>query len=238
MFSKLNTNTDLEESIDTLGGGGSFTVPSDIYELVIKQAYGHVAASGAMAVHLELGVTGRENPYSETIYVTNKNGENFYTRNGKNFPLPGFSIIEDICLITTGSGLSEQPHEDKLVNIWDFESSKFIPKERPVLVDLIGKKFSGGILEIRENKTAKNQSTGKYEPINEERIINNLQKVWDTDSQLTVFEARNDKDPEFWDAWIDKYAGNLQDKYKEVKGGAAAGSAGSSRPSKLKFGNK
>lgn len=238
MFSKLG-NQNLEETTDTLGGGGSYTVPSDMYEVKIKQAYGHTAASGALAVHLELEIPGRENTYSETIYVTNKNGENFYTRNGKNFPLPGFSTIEDICLITTGSSLEDQPHEDKLVNIWDFETSKHIPKERPVLVDLIGKSFTAGILETRENKSAKNQSTGKYEPINEERIVNSIQKVWDTESQSTVYEARNGKEPEFWDAWKEKYSGVQQDKYKEVKGGgSASASAGSSRPTKLKFGNK
>ena len=238
MFKKLGTDT-LEETEDRLGGSGSYTVPSRMYAATIKQAYGHVAESGAMALQLELQLDGQEKTYSETIYVSNKQGENFYTRNGKNLPLPGFSTVEDICLIATGSGLQDQDVEDKLVNIWDFESSKMVQKERPVLVNLIGAKLTVGILETRENKSKKNDRTGRYEPVNEERTVNSIHKVWDTESKSTVFEARNSKDPDFWDLWEAKYSGQLQDTFKEVKGGGASESAeGSSRPAKMKFGNK
>lgn len=241
MFKKnITTSSEVQEAEDFLGGGGSFTVPSDIYVATIKNAYGEVAESGAMGVVFEFELEGRENTYTETMYVTNRNGENFYKRNDKEFELPGFIQANDICLVAVGEGLFDIDTEDKLVEVWDRESKKRIPRERPVLVDLIGKTVSLGILETRENKTKKNESTGKWEPVNEEIIRNSINKVWDTESQLTVFEARNEKDPEFYDLWLDKNKGVQRDAYKEVSASSSrpAGKAGSDRPSKMKFGKK
>lgn len=239
MFKKLKSDS-LEENKDVLGGDGKFTIPTDLYAGTIKMAYAVESKSGAMGIHLEVTLEGQEKNYTETIYITNRNGDNFYSRDGKNFPLPGFSIINDICLITTGTEISEAATENKLVNVWDFESKKMIPKEHPVLVDLIGKEISLGILEIRQNKTKLNERSGKYEPVNEEETINAISKVFDTESQLTVYEATNQKDPEFFDAWKEKNSGKTQDRYKEQKGAStgASGSAGSAKPARMQFGKK
>ena len=92
-FGDLNTDG-LEQSRDTLGGGGA--VESDSYTGKIKLAYAGASQGGArfLAVHIDLD--GRE--YRETLYVTNKQGQNFYEKGGKKIPLPGFTVARGIDL--------------------------------------------------------------------------------------------------------------------------------------------
>lgn len=229
LLNKLNTGgNDVEAAKDSLGGGG-FLRESNIYTGTIVVAYITQSEKGAMAVNLDVKLEDGSN-YRETIYVSNRNGETFFTKEGKKYPLPGFTTIDNICLITTEKGLADQDTEDKTLMLRDFESGKDVPREVPVLVELTDKPVALGIIKIRENKTKKNESTDKYEPINEERLLNNINAVFHPEAKVTVNEALEGRDPDFWDAWIGRNEGRLVDRYKEVKGGASrtAGRASSS----------
>lgn len=223
LLKKLNTGgSDVEAAKDSLGGG-SFTRESNIYIGNIVVAYVTQSEKGAMAVNLDIKLEDGSS-YRETIYVSNRDGETFYTKEGKKFPLPGFTTIDNICMITTEKGLADQDTEDKTLMLWDFESGKEIPREVPVLVELIGQPVALGILKVRENKTQKNDRGG-YDPINEERVYNTISAVFHPEAKVTVNEAMEGRDPDFWDAWLKRNENRLVDKYKEVKGGAAARSA-------------
>ena len=106
-FFKNLSSDGLEEAQDRLGGYQP--LDTDIYHGVIKAMYAGQAASGAMNVTVIVDLNGKE--YRETVYITNKNGENFFLNKqdkSKKVPLPGFTTIDDICLIATGSPLAEQ----------------------------------------------------------------------------------------------------------------------------------
>ena len=243
LFNKL-TNDGLEESQDRLGGFSPFD--SDIYTGTIKAAYAGQSQGGATSVSLIVDVDGKE--YRETFYVTNKKGENFFiSQEKKKVPLPGFTVVDDICLIASGEPLAGQDTEEKVINLYDFDAKREMPKSVPMLTGLLGKKISLGVLKQLENKNVKQGD--EYVPSAETREINVVDKVFHPEMKLTVAEARNGKDtPEFYDKWLERNKGQVRDKRtikdgvggntgappKASSGGAA--SAGAAAPRKSLFG--
>lgn len=230
LFGNLKSDG-LEASTDNIGGG-SFTRESDIYSGKIKMAYAGAAKSGARFVNLIVDLPdGKE--YKETVYVTNKAGENFYLNksdNSKKVPLPGFTTIDDICLCATGKPLAEQDAEEKIVKIYDFEAKAELPTSVPVLIELLGQDISLAILKVTENKQAKN-ANGVYEATAETRDTNSIDKVFNTDTKMTVVEARNKAEaPVFWDSWLERNKGKTRDKTSKVVGTPGAPGAARSGP--------
>ena len=212
----------LEETVDRLGGYQPFETGT--YSGTIKVAYAGVSANNARNVTVVLDINGKE--YRETIYVTNRKGENFFLNKDdktKKVPLPGFSLIEDMCLIATGAPLSEQEGEDKMVKIYDTELRKEVAKSVPVLTGCIGKSVSVGILKVLENKNEKD-SKGIYVPTADTRLFNQIDKFYDTETKATVAEARAEAVPAFWEAWGERNKGQVRDKrtIKDGQGGMTA----------------
>lgn len=235
LFDKLQT-TNLEEQKDSLGG--SNLLETDIYHATVKAAYVGYAKSGAMNVNLVLDIAGRE--YRETIYVTNRNGDNYWTRDGKKYPLPGFSTINDLCILTNEKPLSDMDTEPRVFKVWDSELKAEVNKEVPCIVDLLGKEVNVGIVHKVQNRTALAPS-GKYEPVNEKRASNEINKFYyhDDDNMLTVYEAMHQKTAEFAQKWLDKNKGKVMDTFKEVAehgGSKPAGGSIEPKPKKSLFG--
>lgn len=208
IFSNLS-NTGLEESKDVLGGFQLFD--TDIYPATIKLAYAGESSRGAMSVTFIFDINGRE--HRETQYVTNRQKENFYVSNGKKYPLPGFTLVDDICMIASNKPLAEQETSPKMVKLYNAATKSEVPTEVPVLVDLIGQKVALGIFKQVENKSALNDRTGQYEPTAETRELNVIDKVFHPEARLTVVEAKAGKTtPEFWDKWIEKNKGTVRNR--------------------------
>lgn len=220
MFGNL-TIDGLEKQEDRLGGGG--VLDAGIYSGTIKVAYAGESKGGAKNINFIFDLGGRE--YRETVYITNKKGENFFLNKqdaSKKVPLPGFSLVDNICLLTVEKPLAEQDVADKMVKIYDFDLKKEIPTSVPVLVDLIGKPISLAILKELVNKNVKNDSTGEYEATAETREQNVIDKALHTETKLTVVEAQQGEEVgTFWDKWLEKNAGKIRDK-REIKEGQAA----------------
>ena len=227
LFGNLKSDG-LEETQDRLGGYSPFD--TDIYTGKIKMAYADKSDGGAQNVNLVVDINGKE--YRETVYITNKKGENFFLNKEdktKKVPLPGFTIIDDICLCTTEKPLAEQDVEDKVVKLYDFEAKKELPKSVPVLVELLGKEVSLAIVRQLENKQAKD-GAGVYQPTAETRESNVISKVFHTASKMTMVEARQGNETgTFWDSWLERNKGQISDKRSikdgqtgAPKGGAAA----------------
>jgi hypothetical protein len=244
MFNNLKSDG-LEQSEDRLGGG--FILDTDAYDTTIKLAYGIESTQGAKGVVLVTEVGGRE--YRETIYVTNRAGENFFLNKDdktKKVPLPGFTVIDDICLCATGTSLSEQPVEEKTVKIYDYDEKKELPKSVPVLVELLGKPVTLGIFKNLENKSVKQGND--YVPTAETRLTNNIEKVFHTETKLTTAEARQGMSAgEFYDKWVERNKGVERDRrtLKEGEAGKsgrpggppqAGGAAAGAAPKKSLFG--
>lgn len=237
----------LEESQDRLGGGFQ-PRNTDIYNMEIELFYAGQSKEGAKSITIHAKDSAGK--YRETIYITNKKGENFFLNkedNSKKVPLPGFTTVDDICLAATGFPLAEQSFEEKVVNLYDFDQKKEVPTKVMVAVDLLGKTVSLGIQKVLEDKTAKNATTGDYEPTGESKETNSIAKVFHTESKLTMAEARNNSEAKFWDSWLERNKDQTYDKRK-VKDGAGkpaaakappqAGGAAAGAPRKSLFGNK
>ena len=212
----------MEEAVDSLGGGNHLK-ESGIYIAEIVVAYVTESKNGAQEVNLELKLEDGSD-YRETLYVTNRNKQTFFEKDGKRIPLPGFTRVNDICLVCTGEEMVNQGHEFKTLALYDYESKKEVPREVPVLVDLVGTTVAVAIQKIRENKTTKNESTNKYEPTNEPREKNEIVAVFHPELKQTVREAQDERDADFWDKWLEKNEGQTYDKFKEVTGSAGGAS--------------
>jgi len=217
------TNDGLEEAQDRLGG---FKVlESGPYTGTIKAAYaGKSSRSNAQSVTLIVD-TKDAGEYRETFWITNGQGQNFYTKENKKNPLPGFTVVDDLCLVTTQAPLSAQPTEDKVMNVYDPDAKKEVPKSVPMLVNLLGKEVTLGILKELRNKQAKNNA-GVYEDTVDTREENVTDKIFHYPSNLTVVEARKQiQTPAFYGSWVEKNKGQTRDR-RSIKDGVGNGQSG------------
>ena len=220
------TNEGLEEAQDRLGGFSR--LESDAYLGKIKMAYAGKAASGAQFVAIIFGHgEGAKEEYRETFYITNKKGENFYIdADKKKQPLPGFTVIDDLCQVITGHPLNVQETEEKTVNVYDPEAKKELPKAVPVLVGLLEGEVTLGIIKQTVNKQVKN-GAGEYVDTDETRDENVVEKVFHHPSNMTVVEAkRGSTQAAFYGSWVEKNRGVTRDKTKKTGQGGKAGKPG------------
>lgn len=215
------SDENLEQEKDTLGGGSFELLESDVYTLRVKNAYFTTSSGGAVGLKLELLVKDKgtsDNPYiyRETLWVTNKQGQQYYERDGKKIPLPGFTHARNICLVCANKPLHQMKTTEKIVKEYDSTAKAEVDKSVPVLSELEGKVFKGAILHTRANKMVQNQETKAWVETNEEAFSNSLAKVFTMDGR-TLGEQLADKDPEFMTKWLEKYKGKLNDKFKAGK---------------------
>lgn len=225
MFGNLTTDG-LQESQDRLGGIQVFN--TDIYVGVIKALYAGKSTGGATSVTLIADLNGKE--YTETVYVTNKDGQNWFANkqdNTKKVPLPGFTVVDDICLIATGEPLAAQETEEKVIKVWDNEAKKEMPKSVPMITAALGKPIALGIQKTLANKQTKVGTD--YVPNAETREENHIDKVYHPEMKLTVAEARAGQDvAQFWDAWLLKNKDQVRDK-RTIKDGETGNSGATSK---------
>lgn len=219
MFATLNTNG-MEQSKDSLGGYSP--LESDAYTAKIKTVYVTMSKNGAMAANLVADIEGRE--YREQLWVTNAEGKNFYINkktNGK-VPLPGFTVLNDICLCAVGKPLSEMDTNQRIYKLYDMEAKAELPKEVPTITDLLDTEVIFGITKQVVDKTTKDAS-GNYVPSGETREENTISKVFHAGTKKTVNEAvAGLEEAKFYDKWVAANKGKTRMKAK----GKAEGTAG------------
>lgn len=225
LFGNLSTEG-LEEAQDRLGGFQP--LESGAYTGTIKALYaGKSASSQAQSVTLILDLdNGRE--YRETFWVSGRSGQNYYPDKNdpkKKHPLAGFTMIDDLCMVTTNKPLSQQTAEDKVMNIYDPEAKKEMPKSVPMLIEPIGQKVTLGIIKQIKNKQAKN-SAGDYVDTNETREENETNKVFHHPTNLTVVEARQELPSTFHSSWVEHNRGKTRDTSSKIDQGVKAGRPG------------
>jgi len=210
-FGNLGTDG-LEQTRDSLGSGGA--IDSDSYTGKITLAYAGASKGGARFLAVVIDLNGRE--YRETLYVTNKKGDNFYEKGGKKIPLPGFTVANDLALLATGHPLGAQDIEEKIASLYNFEERKEIPTKVQAVTSMMGKDICVGVLKSIVDKTKLNEQTGSYDPTGETREENNIDKVFHAESHNTVSEvtANGGKlgNAEFHDKWVEKNRGTVRNK--------------------------
>lgn len=196
------------------------TLDTDIYGATIKMIFAGQAKSGARNVTLQLKLANGKD-YNETIYLSNKEGKNTYEKDGKEFYLPGFLLVNNLAIMTTGKGLFDLAAdvETRTVKLYDFDAKKEVPTDVQAIVPMLGKQVLVAIQEEEFEKTKLNEATKKYEPTGEVGVKNVIVKAYDVETKCTAVEMRDDKEATQHDAWLETNQGKL--KKVEVKGAPA-----------------
>lgn len=214
MFENLKTSNDIEEDGDSLGG--SFLLPTSIYECVIQAAYITTSAGGAFALNLDLQPSNGQ-AIKQQLWMTSgtaKGGLNYYERNGKKHYLPGFNAANAIALLSVGKEIGDLDSEKKVVGIYNYTQKKEVPTEVDMIMELIGQSITLGLLQTKEDGTTK-QDDGTYKPdaSKKPREHNEIDKVFRTRDRLTVKEIKAQQtDPVFYDKWLKQWDGKVKDK--------------------------
>lgn len=208
---------------DSLGGGGVFDTA--VYPATIDTMYMTEAASGAVGVVINLIINGRK--YSETKYITNKDGKNTFTdkKTNKEQYLPSLVQLDAFSKMMIGRPLQDADTQELTLNVYDWESRREVPTKCEVLTEFTNKPIFVAIQKVRKNKNTKVDN--KYVPTNEEQFSNEIEKFFNEDG-LTATEsaAKTPITEKFLDQWTVKYAGKLKDQYKTVANAPVAGVPG------------
>jgi ribosomal 50S subunit-recycling heat shock protein len=210
-------------NIERLGGG--YAWESGVYDAIIKMAYITQAKSGAIGFNVLLeNSQGKE--LKECFYIKSgkaKGNKTYYTKDGKDYPLPGYSVANSLCVAATGMSLPKcmATHETKTINVYDPAAGKEVPAERPVIMAVHNKPIKVAVHQITEDKNKKNDATGKYESTGETRTVNECKFFGNTEG-FTADEITNKKEAKFFDTWAAKNTGNVIDKSTKNAAGASA----------------
>lgn len=250
LLDKLKSNEnddDIKQEIDTLGGGGP--LESDIYPVKVEMAYLMPSQKGALGVVLHLK-TEKGQEIRQTVYITSgdaKGNKKFYLRDGEKMPLPGYTAINSLALLTVGEKIDDVETEQKVVNVYSFEASKEVPTTVEALTPLIGEEIYVGLQKQIVDKNEK-ADDGSYVPTGETREVNEIDKFFRASDKMTVPEILAEAETaEFFDKWLAKFQGKTRDrtsKEGKTSGGAAgtatkAGAPGAgNKPKKSLFGGK
>ena len=211
-----------EKEKDVLGGRS--LLPTGLYEGTIDVAYLTKSSGGATAFNFVFDIGGKK--VRDTIYVTNRSGGVTYTKDGKKFPLPGYSLVNALAKLTAGKEIPQLDFEKKLVKIYNFEQRKEVPTEVDVAVELVGQPVKLGIELHRENKNAKDQA-GNYVPTAEIREFNTVTRVFHVKTGQTAAEYNAQAPAEFMALWVKEFDGKVIDKTTKGPVAPAPASAGS-----------
>ena len=204
------------------------TVDSGVYQGTIKNAFIGKSSGGATSVSLEVKLDSGKTIF-ETIYVTNREGNNTYEKDGVIGYLPGFLTVNQIALFATGKDLYElEPElEERIVKQYDSKAGKQVDKPAMVIVPLLEQPILVAIKEVRENKT-KAGDGNKRITLAEDRVYNTIDKVFHPSTFHTQAELEQDIEATYIDTWEKDNKGKLDDRYKSVE---SANSATVSKPS-------
>lgn len=234
---KTDNAVNTEES-DILGGGG--LLPTDIYGSKVALVYMTESKNGALGVVLHLK-TSKGQDLRQTVYITNRQKEMFYTKDGEKRALPGFLLMNSLALLTVGKELTTLDTEEKTVMVYDYDAKKELPTQVQVISELMGEEIYAAVELQTVDKTAL-ASNGSYQPTGETRQQNEIVKFFRASDKKTVSEIQAKEEAKFYDSWIEKNQGKEKMKAKGASGntgskpGAPTPPAPSAAPSKSLFG--
>lgn len=239
LLNNLKEDQSVEQERDFIGG--SRLVDSDLYDCEIEIAYLGVADSGANSVTLHLK-TPEGTVIRETQWVTSgreKGCKTYYeNKDGKKQNLPGFSLINNLCLLTVGKPLAELDTAEKIIKVWDKDAKKEMPKSVQAITALSGQHVYAGIIKQTVDKTKK-AADGTYQPTGETRDENVVDKFFRLKDGLTVTEIKNGgTEAAFMNTWRDKWKGQTRNKASgaSASGGVAGAPAAAAPQTKSLFG--
>jgi hypothetical protein len=234
----LTSDESIANERDSVGGT---LLDSGLYLSKVKLVYVTKSAGGAigLVIHLQ---TDQGRDIRETVWMTNKDGRNYYEKDGQKNYLPGYLTANALALLTTGQEIGELDTETKVVNVYNREVKTEVPTKVEVPTDILGKEVLVGLIRQKVDKTAKNED-GKYVPTGETREENTIDKFFRASDRKTTAEIRAQaEEAVFVNTWASKFTGQTRDRTSKTSGGtagapkAAAGlPAASSKPKQSLF---
>ena len=223
---KADPEVKIAEDKDTLGGGFG-PIESGAYRAKVGMAYVAKSGSGALGLFLTFLVGDEAKEVRQTLYMTSgdaKGNKPYYTKDGENYPLPGFSQAKSLALLTTGKEMSDLDTEEKVVKLYNSEAKAEVPTKVQAVMELIGQEVIIGIIKQTVDKNVKD-ATGAYVANGETREENEIDKFFcakEGHENKTTTEIKAKGEAEFYPEWVKKWTGVTRNKTK----GAAAGAAG------------
>lgn len=195
-------------------GGGSYLWDSGVHKATIKMVYMDQAKSGAVSFNIIL-VNDEGKELREAFWVRSgdsKGNKTFYEKDGKTYPLPGYSTADSMCIAATGKSFADNMAntEKKMVNIYNAEAKKEVPTERPVVMDLLNKSVTVAVHRVIQDKNIKN-AAGEYVPSGETRMVNEC-KFFGNAEGKTAEEIAKGAEASKFAAWAEKNAGKDVDR--------------------------
>ena len=171
MFDKFKKQGDSSVQVSQDRVGGFVPIPSDIYEAVIKQLWFGEYGSGAGYMDLQLEASGKT--FRERILLSDRKGNNYWTKDDKSTFFDGFMALDAICLFVTGEDFEANMGniENKMVKVYNADQKKEVPTEVPVMANVIGETIKVAILHCKVDVTKKDDN-GNYNPTGEFREEN------------------------------------------------------------------
>ena len=227
ILSALATDNSIQSEKDSVGASFG-PVDSGLYNSTVMLAYLKTAASGALALELELKSDAGQ-IIRQTLWMTSgtaKGGKNYYEdKEGQKHYLPGFVIANSLALLTVGKEIGQLETETKVINAYSYEAKADVPTKVEMFTDLLGTQAIAGVIRQTVDKNVKNDD-GIYVPSGETRDENEIDKFFRMRDRMTTAEIRAQADKAvFVDTWAEKWADKVRNKAK-----AASGTAGAPRP--------
>jgi hypothetical protein len=236
MLANLKTDDAIATEKDSVGGG-SFILESGIYNATVSLAYITKSKGGALGLVLNLK-TDADKEIRQTLWMTSgteKGCKNYYEKDGEKHYLPGFNHANSLALLTVGKEISELDTEVKVINAYSPEAKAEVPTKVDMIMDLLGKEITVGVIKQTVDKTKKNEATGAYEPTGETRDENEIDKLFRARDRMTTAEIRAQAEKAtFVETWEAKWAGKTKDKSKGAAGTAGAPKAAAGAPAAAK----
>ena len=217
----LKIEADIEETnLDTLPGR-DFTVPTNLYDMLITGAYTLKSPAGAEGLHFTLKpADGSPQEVRESFYMTSgtaKGGKQYYINsNGKKQYLKGFAQATQLAKIACDKAVADLQEEEKVLKLWNSANQAEENTKVNWLPELVGKPIKVGILHVHDNRLKKEGN--KWVKLPTERFYNEVDKLF-YPSGHAVTEKLAGKDATFQERWAKLYpAGETVDRYEQVEG--------------------
>ena len=219
----LPTGVTADVEKDSLGGG---ILPAKTYPGKITLVYMDKSDKGALSVNIHFEEEAGGRTVRQTTYISNQKGEFVYIKDGKTFPLPGYSQMNAFFEATTGKGIAEQETTTKTVKLYIYKDGNGSDQnvEREVFMDLKDHACVAGILLVSEEKATKESNykdgTGEF------REFNEFGKWFDTEGFTATERAGGLEAPVFIHDWKKKFMDQSVVRKAKNPGAASGGKEG------------
>lgn len=206
---KQDNDVQKEKTEDRVNKGYK-VADTDIYLVKAKQAYFEKTKNGAtMMTAIFVGADEKEFRMRECIISGNDKGNKpYYVKDGKKYPMPGYSRMNDMMLLVMGEELGDIELTEGIVQV--YRDGKNVNETLDVVDGFNGNEAVVGVFnQISQKTDAKNN----YEPIpGQYRNHNEINKFFHPDDNRTVSEIVDDKEAKFYDEWLENYKGKVVDE--------------------------